>query len=76
MESLLARDNGLSLNSESDALEVLSSGLRACIFYPQDLHPEFFDLSNQIAGNVLQKLIARKPPGQEAEDKCCHNSSY
>jgi N-acetylglutamate synthase-like GNAT family acetyltransferase len=57
MKSLLASDNGLTLQSESDALDVLSSGLPACIFYPEDLHPDFFDLSNQIAGTVLQKFV-------------------
>ncbi len=56
-KSLFAKDNNLTLHSVSDALDVLSSGLPACIFRPDDLHPEFFNLSNQIAGNVLQKFV-------------------
>ena len=57
MTSLLARDHGLSLSSESDALDIVSSDMSACILFPEDLHPNFFDLSNQIAGNVFQKFV-------------------
>ncbi|MEM7061378.1 MAG: DUF4180 domain-containing protein [Pseudomonadota bacterium] len=57
MTSLLARDNNQTLHTEQDALDVISSGLPGCIFSPADLHPEFFDLTNQIAGNVLQKFV-------------------
>ncbi len=57
MTSLLARDHGLSLHSENDALDILSSGMSGCVFFPEDLHPEFFDLSNQLAGNTFQKFI-------------------
>ena len=48
---------GETQDVERDALDVMSSGLPACIFFPDDLHPEFFDLSNQIAGNILQKFV-------------------
>lgn len=57
MNSLRARDHGLTLHSENDALDILSSGLSGCILYPEDLHPEFFDLSNQMAGGILQKFV-------------------
>lgn len=57
MTSLLARDHGLSLHSENDALDILSSGMSGCVFFPEDLHPEYFDLSNQLAGNTFQKFI-------------------
>jgi len=56
MKSLLARDNGLSLHTAGDALEVVSSGLPACIFTPAELHPEFFALENGLAGDVFQKF--------------------
>ena len=57
MKTHFAKDNELKLHSESDALDVLSSGLPGCIFFVDDLHPEFFDLANQIAGQVLQKFV-------------------
>ena len=56
-ESHLARDHGLVLESEADALDVISSGLRACIFLPDDLASDFFELSNGIAGSVFQKFV-------------------
>ena len=55
--TMLAGDHGLKLSSESDALDVLSSGLAACIFQEDDLHSEFFDLSNGVAGAVFQKFV-------------------
>ena len=57
MISLLAKENGLVLLSTNDALDVLSSGLPGCIFTPGDVHPEFFDLQNGIAGDIFQKFI-------------------
>ena len=57
MKSLLANNHGLTLHTENDALDVLSSGLPGCIFLPEDLHPAFFDLSNQIAGGIFQKFV-------------------
>lgn len=57
MSSLLAKDSNLKLHSERDALDVIASGLPGCIFTPDELHPEFFDLRNRIAGEVFQKLI-------------------
>jgi len=58
MKFLLASDNNLVLHSTNDALDVLSSGLSGCIFTPEDLHPNFFDLSNRIAGDVFQKFVS------------------
>ena len=57
MTSLLAGDNGLRLDTEADALDLLASGLPACILTPEDLHPQFFDLSSGLAGAVLQKFV-------------------
>ena len=57
MTSLLARDAGLRLDSEQDALDVMGSGLSACIFTANELHPEFFDLANGIAGGIFQKFV-------------------
>lgn len=57
MTSLLANDHGLRLDTEQDALDALSSGLPACVFTPADLHPDFFVLSNGIAGGILQKFV-------------------
>ena len=56
MPSLHARDHRLRLDSETDALNVIASGLPGCIFSLDDLHPEFFDFSNGFAGAVLQKF--------------------
>ena len=57
MTSLLASANNLTLHSESDALDAMSSGLTGCIFTIEDLHPDFFDLQNGIAGAVFQKFV-------------------
>ena len=57
MSSLLASTNNLSLHSENDALDAISSGLSGCIFTTEDLHPEFFDLQNGIAGAIFQKFV-------------------
>lgn len=57
MTSLLARDSGLKLHNEADALDIIGSGLRGCILTPDDLHPDFFVLSNRIAGTVFQKFV-------------------
>ncbi|GAB1261995.1 DUF4180 domain-containing protein [Aurantivibrio plasticivorans] len=55
--TLLARDHAIVLNSASDALAVIGSGLTGCIFTESDLHKEFFDLSNGVAGEVFQKFV-------------------
>lgn len=57
MQSLLAHAAGLSLHSEQDALDVLSSDLPACIFTLDDLHADFFDLQNGLAGGCFQKFV-------------------
>jgi hypothetical protein len=54
--SLLAGAVGLRLDREADALDAIASGLPGCIFIPADLHPNFFDLSNGLAGAVFQKF--------------------
>ena len=55
--SLLAADHGLKLETENDALDAMSCGLPACIFLPEDLDADFFDLKNGLAGAILQKFI-------------------
>lgn len=55
--SRLASDHGLRLDSADDATRVISSGVSRCIFTLDDLSSDFFDLSNQIAGESFQKLI-------------------
>ena len=57
LNALLAGENGVTLHSTDDALDVMSSGLPGCIFTPEDLHPDFFDLKNGIAGDIFQKFI-------------------
>lgn len=57
MHSLLAKDANLTLHTEADALDIMASGLPACIVTQAELHPDFFDLSNGIAGAILQKLV-------------------
>ena len=47
----------IQLCSEQDALDLIASGMRGCVLMPDDLHPEFFDLRNGIAGAIFQKLI-------------------
>ena len=54
MTSLLAHDANLQLHTEADALNIIMSGLPACILTPDDLHPEFFDLRN---GARVDELI-------------------
>lgn len=55
--SRLARDHGLRLETPDDALAVIGSGVRRCVFTLDDLSPDFFDLRNRAAGEVFQKLI-------------------
>ncbi len=57
MQSLLAKEANLTLHSEEDALDIMVSGLPACIVTPAELHPDFFDLSNGIAGAIFQKFV-------------------
>ena len=54
---LLASENGLKLFSVDDAMDVISSGLSGCILETSDLSPEFFHLSNGLAGEVFQKFV-------------------
>ena len=62
MTSLLAADHKLRLFTDQDALSVIFSGLDGCIFTPEDLHPDFFELANQLAGNVFQKFVNYRYP--------------
>lgn len=57
MSSLIAKEVGIKLHTENDALDLIASGLSACIFTVEDLHPQFFDLRNGIAGAIFQKLV-------------------
>lgn len=57
MSSMFAHENGLKLHSVEDALDVLSSGLPGCIFLPDDLHPDFFELRNGMLGDIFQKFV-------------------
>lgn len=55
--SLMAQDHGLKLQSASDALTAIGSGLPGCIFTPADVGNDFFDLRNGLAGEVFQKFV-------------------
>jgi len=37
---------------------IMSTGTRKIIVFAHQLHPDFFDLSTRLAGEVLQKLTA------------------
>ena len=37
---------------------IMSTGTRKIVVYAHQLHPDFFDLSTRLAGEVLQKLTA------------------
>jgi len=56
-DSRLAKDHGLRLDSVDDAMVLIASGVRRCVFTLDDLGDHFFDLRNQVAGTVFQKLI-------------------
>ena len=55
--SILAGDHGLTLHNADDALDAMGTGLSGAIFQPADLHPDFFDFANGIAGEVMQKFV-------------------
>ena len=57
MSSILAKDNNLKLSSINDAMDIMSSGLDCCLFTVDDIAPEFFKLSNGVAGEVFQKFV-------------------
>ncbi len=58
--SLMAKDNGLYLETSADALDVIGSGLQGCVFTESDICPDFFDLRNGTAGDVFQKFVNYK----------------
>ena len=49
---------GLSVSEAQDALDLMASlgGARKMILHAGDLHPDFFDLSTRLAGEILQKF--------------------
>ena len=55
--SLYASEQGIRIDSEQDALDALYAHSLGLIFQPADLSPEFFDLSNGLAGAVFQKYV-------------------
>ena len=55
--SRLAKDHDLRIDSEDSAMDIISSGVRRCVFTMDDVAPDFFDLKSRLAGNVFQKLI-------------------
>jgi hypothetical protein len=57
MQSLIASEAGIKLHTEDDVLDLIGSGLPACILSVGDLHPQFFELRNGIAGSIFQKLV-------------------
>ena len=57
MQSVIASEAGIKLHTEDDVLDLIGSGLPACILSVEDLHPQFFDLRNGIAGSIFQKLV-------------------
>lgn len=62
MPSLRASEHGLRLDSEEDALAAIYSGLPGCIFEAADLHSDFFELKNGIAGGIFQKFSNYRYP--------------
>ena len=57
MTSRLARDHGLRIDQVDDAMTIISSGVRRCVFTTDDVSEAFFDLKTRLAGEVFQKLI-------------------
>lgn len=55
--SLLARDHGIRIDREEDALDVIAFPGPGLIFDREDLAPSFFDLRSGLAGAVFQKLV-------------------
>lgn len=55
--SRLASDHDLRIDNENHALDIISSGVRRCIFTVDDVSEDFFDLKTRLAGNVFQKLV-------------------
>ncbi len=55
--SLRASDHNLELHDASNALDAMALGLPGCVFEETDLHPEFFELRNGIAGEIMQKFV-------------------
>ena len=54
--SLYARELDLVLKTSQDALDAMASAPGGCIFELTDLHDDFFNLKNGLAGEIFQKF--------------------
>lgn len=52
-----AADLGIRLDEPGDALAAIGSGEHGLVFRVGDLHADFFDLSNGLAGEIFQKFV-------------------
>ena len=55
--SLLASENNFRLESADDAMNIIFSGLPACVLSCDDIAPDFFDFGSGLAGDILQKFV-------------------
>jgi len=55
--SRLAKDHNLRIDTINDAMDIITSGVRRCVFTSSDVSDDFFDLRTRLAGEVFQKLI-------------------
>ncbi|MDX1490241.1 MAG: DUF4180 domain-containing protein [Pseudohongiellaceae bacterium] len=60
--SLRAKDHSISLHCIDDAMSLIGSGMDGCLFTPDDIASDFFDLKNGLAGEVFQKLVNYRFP--------------
>lgn len=54
--------NSHKLHNCDDAMQVIYGGSNGHIFELDDISPDFFDLSNQLAGEVFQKFVNYRYP--------------
>ena len=57
MNDLRAASHNLKLHGTDDALDAMSQGLSGVIYRESDLHPDFFDFKNGLAGEIMQKFV-------------------
>ncbi len=57
MNDLRAASHNLKLHDTDDALDAMSQGLPGIIYSESDLHPDFFDFKNGLAGEIMQKFV-------------------
>lgn len=62
LKHLLASHNNFKLECTNDALDIIGSGIPACIFTLDDLQDDFFDLSNKSFGEIMQKFVNYRYP--------------